>query len=528
MKYLRFSLTALAAAVFLAASCEKDPLKIPESDSRTAGTVGHDMMELGVKLDDPYSVKNITKAIEKVYPTRAGRTDVTPTDMYVRFLPATEDEYDILTAMDYHLFDHPLDYQIIKDGDYYHDPAVSEDRITWQYAVLPHDSVLPDGIRCEILDDCYIPSNDPSTKSDGLDWDAIERAAYELTGNGGMLLPQTKASAASPQGRITIVDDKYADGKEFGLAGVKVVCNSFVKFATSYTDRDGYYKMSSKYSSSVRYRILFKNSLDFAIGFNKILVPASMSTLGKGPAEGIDFIISSKTDRKLFCRSVVNNTTYDYISRCVEDDMDLPRPPKKLRIWIFQKMDSSSAPMLRHGAFLNSDLLTKLLGDYASILGIFLPDITVGVEGADDYQTIYSRTCHELAHASHYTKVGKDYWNRYIKYVITSFVSGGSSTYGDGTGDGAGECGMGESWSYFMQSAMLSDRYGGSLPSLGLTYWFHPHVFMYLYERGLTRSMLFRVLGKDVDSEDKLQEKLLELYPDQSDIINQVFTRYSE
>ena len=35
--------------------------------------------------------------------------------------------------------------------------------------------------------------NDPATKADGIDWAEVEREAYRLTGNGGMLLPASKA-----------------------------------------------------------------------------------------------------------------------------------------------------------------------------------------------------------------------------------------------------------------------------------------------------------------------------------------------
>lgn len=518
---------SVLSAVIGMASCSKDPFSMENSDQSDAETVGHDMIELGIKLENPYAVRNITKALENVSPTKAERTDITPTDMYVRFLPDSEEEYNRLVECGFNLMEMPLDYQIIKDGDYYHDPAVDEDKITWQYAVIPHDTPLPEGILCEILDDCYIPAND-STKSGDIDWDEVEREAYRITGNGDMILPETKASATAPKGRITIVDDKYADGREFGLAGVKIVCNSFVKIATAYTDRDGYYEMSKKYSTRLHYRILFKNSLDFAIGFNKIIIPASMSTLGKGPSEGIDYTITDKSDRKMFCRSVVNNTVYDYISRCNEDDLDIPRPPQKLRIWIFQEMDASSAPMLRHGALLGDGIFRKFLGDYSPVLGLFMPDITIGAKGAEDYSTIYSRTCHELAHASHFVKAGKDYWNRYIEYVITSFVTGGGVVYGDGTGNGSGECCIGEMWGYFMQSAMTADRYGGEMPSDGLAFWFRPHIFRYLYERGFSRADIFSVLGKDVNSLSVLKAELIENFPEQSDIITQVFTRYSD
>lgn len=517
-------------AVLLLAGCAKDASvsSIESGENGFSDKLPHEMIVLGDKLEDPYSVTNVTKALEALYPTKASRVDITPTDLYVRFLPATEEEYDSLVDLGLELIDHPLDYQIVKEGDYYHDPGVSEDKITWQYAVVSKDFELPEGIRHEVLDRCYI-ADDTSTRADGIDWDAVEREAFRLTGNADLLVPETKGGKVHPSGRITIVDEAVNGGKPFGVAGVKVVCNVFVKFCTKHTDRDGYYTMPKKYSSRPRYRLLFANTKKFNIGFNKILIPASWSSLGKGDPSGMDATISKASGKKLFARCCVNNAGYDYISRCEENELNIAKPPKKLRVWIFYNMKASSAVMLKHGAILDNAVIAKFLGVYATIAKIFLPDITLGVEDAKhDYATIYSKACHEFAHASHFTQVGHDYWDKYILYIITSFISSGGVTYGDGTGGNAGICEVGEMWGYFMQAVMYRERYGGELPSVGMNFWFKPQIFRYLYERGMTCSQIFSAIGKDVTSRDKLRERLIELYPEQQEMIELAFRRYAD
>ena len=112
------------------------------------------------------------------------------------------------------------------------------------------------------------------------------------------------------------MDDKANGGKPFGVAGVRVSCNSFVRFAHCYTDRDGYYQMPKEFTSTLRYRLVFENEKGFSIGFNLILVPASVSTLGKAGPEGVSAEISSSSEQKLFRRCVINNAAYDCISRC--------------------------------------------------------------------------------------------------------------------------------------------------------------------------------------------------------------------
>lgn len=508
-------------------ACSEKGLNNFNEDESGAEIVAHEMIELGKKLEDPYSVNNVTKALASLYPTKAGRVDVKPTDIYVRFLPKTDAEYQKLITLGYDLMDHPLDYQIVRDGDYYHDPEVSEEDITWQYAVLPHGTVLPHDIYHEVLDDCFIP--DINTKSvDGIDWDAVERESFRLTGNEELLAPVTKAGATKPAGRITIVDDDANGGQPFGVSEVKVVCNVFVKFSTTYTDRDGYYSIPKKYSSRPRYRLRFKNRKGFAIGFNKVLVTASSSALGKGSPAGMDVTITKKSDRKLWCRSVVNNAAYDYICRCDADDMNVARPAKNLRIWLFQKMKSSSAVMMRQGAFIDNALIRGFLGEYASLIKIFLPDITLGLSGTTEYASIYSETCHELAHASHFAQVGKSYWDKYIEFIMKSYVATGGKTYGNGTEPLAGYCEVGEMWGYFMQNSMYHDRYGGSMPNTGMSHWFHPQIFRYLEERGITKSQLFAALQPDIHSRADLKKKLLTLYPGKSAIIRQVFERYAD
>lgn len=196
----------LAVMGFMAVACNEKGMDDIREDESSTDVVSHEMIVLGKQLEDPYSVGNVTKAIANLYPTKANRVDVTPTDIYVRFLPEDEQQYQYLVDQGYDLMDHPLDYQIVKDGDYYHDPEVDEEGITWQYAVLPKGTELPSDIRHEVLDECFIP--DGGTKSDdGIDWAEVEREAYRITGNSDLLEPLTKGRATSPEGRITIVDE---------------------------------------------------------------------------------------------------------------------------------------------------------------------------------------------------------------------------------------------------------------------------------------------------------------------------------
>jgi hypothetical protein len=284
--------------------------------------------------------------------------------------------------------------------------------------------------------------------------------------------------------------------------------------------------MDVPFASDVRYRLIFKNEKGFSIGFNLVLVPASVSTLGKSSPEGVNMTVTKDSEGKLFRRCAVNNAAYDYISRCGTEDLDLVLPPKDLCFWIFNGMEASSAVMLHHGAVLRNDLVEEYLGKFSRLIEYFLPDITLGTKNMPDYDRIYSTVCHEMAHATHFSKVGTGYWNRYIRYIIESYIRTGGMTYGGGEGDGASHCEVGEMWAYYLESKMFKDRYGGNFPTFGNSYWFSPQIFRFLDERGLSSSDIFSVLNDDVTSKESVKEALIMSFPEKREMVEQVFSRY--
>lgn len=519
-----FSLIILLAVV---AGCTRQgpEYSSPSTDIEGAEVL-HDCIVLGERLDDPYSVQNMTKALASVAPS--ARVTIEPTDYYVRFLPHTEKELQRLLDRGLRLVDHPLDYSISRDGDWYHDPGIPEGEITWQYAVVPVGFNFPSDIKYEKLDECYIASNDPSTKSDGIDWEAVEREAYRLTGNEAMLLPPTKAGSSVPTGRIAIMDPDY-DDEPTGVKGVRVMCNSFVKFGFGYTDGEGCYKLDRGFNSNVRYNLVFQNEKGFRMGVNLILLPASVSTLGKRSPEGFDIVIDRNSDRKLFTRCVVNNAGYDYCTEAVgQGASGLPAPPANLRLWLFQGMNGGLCPMMQQGVIIDTyGPISNFLGIYAPLVKLFMPDVFLGLSGADDYKSVYARALHVFAHGSHYSRVGKEWWHKYVEYSLTSYISSSfSNIYGSRDADGSAYCEMAEIFAYYVQSALYRRRYGDTSVLFGTGWWFSPQLLMYLDERGLGLGKLAPMFTADISSTSLLKEKLLSYYPEYKSVIIEAFARY--
>ena len=76
------------------------------------------------------------------------------------------------------------------------------------------------------------------------------------------------------------------------------------------------------------------------------------------------------------------------------------------------------------------------------------------------------------------------------------------------------------------ESMMYKERYGGSVPTFGNTYWFYPQLFRYLDERGVGRSDIFSVLEGNVTSKDELKSALIRNFPQKRTVIEQGFGRY--
>ena len=199
-----------------------------------------------------------------------------------------------------------------------------------------------------------------------------------------------------------------------------------------------------------------------------------------------------------------------------------------LRIWIFRNLGSSSTPMLQQGVLTDTGKLSDFLGEYADLVKMFLPDVTLGLKHCHNYAEIYSETVHELSHASHFVRAGKDFWSHYIRFVLKSFVTSLGITYGTGLEEDAGYCEVGEMWGFFYGDLLFRERYGSGTPIDKMPVWFYPQILMYLEDRGMDAAKIFSVLGPEVVGREELQEALANGYPEHFSEISQAFDRYRD
>lgn len=204
----------LLFSIIIFNSCRKEPIPdpIPINNEEQAMVFSEGQMELGEKLENPYSVENMSKALENNESLSKSTIKIEPTHFYVRFRPKSEQELEMLkrdATLD--LYDYPLDVEIKKGGTHYHDPSIPANEITWQYTVVPFNYTFPK-IQYQKLADLYLPFNDgeEGLKSNEIkysEWLELEAEALRMTNNLPETEPSFKASSWRPSGTILVKDD---------------------------------------------------------------------------------------------------------------------------------------------------------------------------------------------------------------------------------------------------------------------------------------------------------------------------------
>ena len=265
---------------------------------------------LGSRLNNPYTIPNMRTAYANL-----GITNVTVdiTNMYVRFRPTTADQLDLLEntmeAQNLELFDTPVDYDVSYEGDYYQDPAISQEQITWQYAVVPPNFSFPAGIQYETIAQLHIPSDNytaveteaerianpyvyailnnklpPTTNvlqcSPGYHYSAEARGCvpdqcplgYQWNGSECVPVntppptyPAPAPDAAIPAGKINVLDTQLLGpagtlGTPVPVRKVRIVARRWFKTERVFTDNSGNFQFSKRFKNKVRIIVKFKNS----------------------------------------------------------------------------------------------------------------------------------------------------------------------------------------------------------------------------------------------------------------------------
>lgn len=352
---------------------------------------------LGEKLSNPFAIDNMQRAYQNLQQEDSASLSffgtLKPTHWYIRFAPANFEEYDRLVSdTSLTLFDHPLDYEILEEGDFYHDPSIPTGRPTYQYARVPVNYHSPHRIAYEILDELYLPRLSANTiRSMGrsqqqaeLFTDALEEEAFHVAGYAAEAAVASENSLArknskwTPSGRITVYDSRLK--KYIPVAGVKVQARRWFDVETAITNKDGYYRMDDAFKKEVTYKLIWeRDRFDIRSG-----------TFGQAVVNGP----KRKGEWNLQIEPRTMNFHYAHVFRAAMryyygDIGGLKRPGFRLKYSVFNKRGNHMA---------------RNIGNW-SVFGIN-PNILIyrysSLDGSEnDSDEMFSATCHETAHTTH-------------------------------------------------------------------------------------------------------------------------------
>lgn len=370
-----------------------------------------------------------------------------PSHRYVKFHIYNIAQYRQLEAQGVFLLDHPFDAAPDKNFRY-------STEHTGQYAV--YYGVVPAGLdlsayQLETISDLDMSEADPSGRN----------------------------SSPKPRqfnGTITFFDP--IDSVQVPLQGVQVIIKDYTKTAAGFTDQEGHFAFStpSITSDTVEVMLKFDNSyleihtLDAA----NLLGVFGINNYSLGFRKSCAFTDLNIEIGRQFNNAALHHSCAALLSlneyKKFAADNGFLMPNKKFYFWLGTEAPISTSyatPMLHNMGQQSvanpKQLLSNLFGlpaDLADILSYVIAD-----QLPDVYAPYYSRYStaarasfietmfHELSHASHFAKVGPEFWLPYVEYIY------GNGGYGTPDLVNSGIVGLSEAWAEDLSNIGLNYIY---------------------------------------------------------------------
>ncbi len=440
--------------------------------------------------------------------------NITINSVYVRFKPATYEQLDQLLDTDIEVFDHPLDRDVLIQGDYYPQAGIGTEEIPWLYTVLQQGYQPPAGITYQILQYLHVPDQDI--------W--MENEALRITGNpyndscnfsllvvpppcpapdnplcepnpgGGGGLPP--ADAKTPAGYIYVYDNTI--NQQVPVRKTRVVSRRFFKIDRSYTDDLGYFRSTKRFRNKVNITVKFKNAdiktraLRLGRWWQMIFPVAQGLGIYSGTLNNITYLFNvdgSKYSRrhKNWWAAQLMNSYQEYNQYAIANNMGTL--PSKLKVILSSFLfppTAGSTPMNAHRPltagyptleYFRYSVINRPVNEVTAIWNYFvntnlfrLYDMGLGYkEYSSFYKSEYVKSLmfHELAHAAHFQKIGQFSFGEFVNaeaYTITKyFLNQTLVPYGDGSdGTYSSFIALGESWANYIEQVFTDRHYGAN------------------------------------------------------------------
>lgn len=492
--------------------------EIPENIASSNTTINQEQLTpviLGEKLENPFSVKNMQKALNSlieetdelenagVSKRNAEILEISPTDWYICFKVDSTQFHTLISDTTLALSQVPLDREIIQHGDYLEEFQKSE--IKTLYTTVKPGYTNPNGIDFEILEELFIPENSElysedsevekrSLSSDYFGDDFVSlllKKSFTITGNERFLastsqvekrqLIQGKKTSYYPEGKISFQTTKGYEP----VKGVKIVMWRWFTRINAVTDKNGYFISTTKLN-----KILIGNNVQYYMNmtgqngnqkwhldanlFGVLCFWVNEYNLGSGSPDYVEFKIDAS--HKAWRQCLANNAIYDYVTYVRSEGLTLP--PNNLRIAVGDNGVACSAPLFNKYFNAEFEVLLNLaetiinyhispkvlyLSELIPPLTLLKPDIMVNcTNDYEEYNSVYSSIWHELNHGAHLQAMinnkGKDfatkYWTTVVHQEAFNSLKDMKNTYGQKGDDNWEYIALAEGWANFRQYKM--------------------------------------------------------------------------
>ncbi len=412
MKHLGLRSIIVMAIIGLFSSCNEDEIN---KNAEPLASKTRSVTQLGRHLQNPYSVENMRKAYSNLRNNSNSRIkdediNIETTHLYIKFKPKSENELSILKSdTTIVLFEYPLDYELVPDGPFYHDPEVPVGQPTYRYASIPSGKKIPEGVAYEILAPLFIPDDESDISEENMRTvstqaiNELVEEALRITNNlESDKNGRTAASSWKPAGTIRVWDDVISAYRP--VEGVPVKARRWFTTHEGNTNAAGYYSCNGTFKRDANY------SLDWE-RYNFALREGWLDGANiNGPKKEGNWNLDLASGANML-HARVFMAAYHYYYKEISG---LRRPPQnatlKTQMHIRVYNESNDEANGNHNASRRVFGLGSAIKIYNNTVGRTMQDL-------------YGTTIHELGHASHWSMDSKSY-NNGSDIVLESWARG--------------------------------------------------------------------------------------------------------
>lgn len=475
-----------------------------EKSSKQSEVAQGDLLILGERFENPFSVKNMNIALQTLRDhenederiseaLKDAPTNVEKTHSYRKFSPSNDTHLELMLQMvdnaEVTVSAYPMDHQIIQFGEDYTDSDTTNENYPVFYASIPTHIDIPNIPNQEITE-LYLPKgesafetlledmsrylvNDPSIL------EAMELGSEKLSIFGAILklLGLTKYT---PKGNIQVYDtDKigYVPFKNAQLS-ISFTMFPFIKY-TFKTDQNGNYVSPKNFRIKTYVHSTWRNQSATMRTTTIQVIGLHVSTyfvdLYSKYNNKTTYINTSDRSKWNKCTTHLGFEKFnDYL-----DEHDITTKVSNANVWVFAKpSNSGAAPMLNKYTWsvTMNTLYTSWFGwlspvsvPLTAILNLTLshlyPDLIFNYNSVDT-KVIDSYVFHESAHYIHALKAGGGFWSRLVRRETDNIVASGDP-YLDGTQPstyGGQLIALAEGYANYMEAKIISHVYTPAAP----------------------------------------------------------------